>query len=169
MSDKKFSIPEMSSNTRVLFGRIGRMAVGEVIAYKDLASLIGVDQKSRKWWGWMRSARKMAQREHGVVTECVKGEGLKRLSAAELPSIGDSAQKRIRNCANTAMRKLISGVKATPATGDTQVAINVRLSMLGAMSAFGATKTTQRIETAVRENGNAELAVQKTLEAFGKT
>lgn len=158
----------MSSNTRVLAGRIGRMQPGEMLRYEDLSSLIGVDGKSRKWRGWLRSAQRVALRENGVVTECVIGEGLKRLSGDELPAIGDSAQKRIRNCANGAVRKIMGGIKATPVSGEALTAVNVRLSMLGAISAFGANKTTQRIESAVRENGNAELAVQKTLEAFGR-
>lgn len=168
MTDKKLSIPEMSSNTRVLLGRISRMAVGEMLTYKELAALIGVDPASRKWLGWMRTARAGAQREHGVVTECVIGEGIKRLGPDELPSIGTAAGRRIKRVADRAMKKIIRGVQVTPATGDAAIAVNVHLSMLGAISAFGQTKSAQRIETAVRANGNAELAVQKAFEAFAK-
>lgn len=167
MSDKKFSIPEMSSNTRVLFGRVGRMAVGELLTYKELAALIGVDPRSTKFRGWLRSACNAARREHGVVVASVLREGIKRLGPDELPSLGDAAQKRIRNCASAAVRKIMSGIKATPANGEALVAVNVRLSMLGALTAFSATRTSQRVESAVRKNGNAELAVQRTLEAFG--
>lgn len=159
------AIPELSVDTRLLVQRIEKMAVDEVVGFVELSALIGrnVAKQARSN---LTSARYVALRTHGIVTEAVTRVGIKRLSdSAIIETIGPQVRQRYRRMATRGLRKL-STVQFDSLTDAQKIRQNAEISQLGALRAFSADKVTTRIESKVSGAAAGQLAIAKTLKAF---
>lgn len=159
------TIPEMAATTRVLAGRIGRMQVGEMVTYKELDELIGGDVRSADNAGRLRSARHVALREHGVATESVRGEGIKRLGGHDLPGVGDAALGRVRRASRRAVRTMLTAAGKLELDPKASTAINARASLLTMIQTTTSNKAITRAETAAAET-MSELTFERTVALF---
>jgi len=163
MSGSKRSIPELSSEARILASMLSKMEPGQVITYDELSGMIGVSSSHPTFKARLGTARNIALRDHSVVTECVRGEGVKRLQANELQSVGDDALSRIRRTATRGTRKMLSGASVLAPSGEALNAMNTRLSMLGVMREMTSHKS---IDAAAKKvaMGNSPLSTVNMLE-----
>jgi hypothetical protein len=74
------AIAERSWMSVALYERIKSLEDGEVLTYAECSEIIRCDILVRRWL--LASARRSALRDHGVVTVCVTGEGIKRADGA---------------------------------------------------------------------------------------
>lgn len=158
------SLPEMSGDARILLGRLRTLAVGDVVTYRELSDLIGRDVQGPAR-GTLDTARKAAEREYGMALGTVMKQGIKRLAASELSSIGDSAFGRIGRTARTAAKRMFRAASTLEVAPPDAAAIAARASGLAAIGLMAKPSSLQKIEQAA-QNGK-ELPTATTLRLFG--
>lgn len=156
------TIAEAAQATRLLTGPLSRLEVDAVATYAELSALVGLDVQT-KGRGYLHSARKMVERDHGVLLGCVPNVGIKRLGGDGLAAIGDETTSGIRRKVTRTCKRLLRGMGSMTLTNEQTVATNTRLSMLGAIGAMSTTKAAKRIEAEVVKHNAAELPVGKVL------
>ena len=105
MLTKKRSLPELSVDTQVLAKRLLALELNELILYDELTEIVGRDVRHQPVNGLLRSARYIVLRDAHIVTEAVRGEGIKRLDDEGIAQLGDQHIARIRRASRrTAMR-----------------------------------------------------------------
>lgn len=159
------SICEVAQDTRVLSGRLARLAPGELVTYNELTALIGRDVRTIAR-STLNSARHIAERDHGLAFGCVHRSGIKRMEGGELPSIGDAAISGIRRKATRASKRMLHAAEKVVLSDEARLQLNARASSLGTIALCSSSKAAARIEEAVKNNGNMELSVSATLAMF---
>lgn len=155
----------MSLDTQMLYERLEKAQIGDLINYEELSAIIGSDVQI-KGRGSLQSARKMAMRDKGMVFESVRDIGIKRLADAEIVRSGQAYISRIRRHARRGMRVLVSVQNFEALPNDLKIRHNATASMLGAVAQFSGSAAQKRIEGAVEAAGN-KISYAKTLELFG--
>ncbi len=156
----------LSASTRLLSQRLMTLAEGETVEYAELSRIAGADVTGPNRHQ-LQSARRVAERERGVVTECVHRVGVRRVASSNLSSVGDCAISRTRRISRRAVKSMLSGIEATPPKGQALTATPARVSVLGAIAQAITTKRIETFEAAVAKE-QKELPVQTTLEMFSK-
>lgn len=127
---------KMAHETRLIADHLVAVPHGGQVTYRDLTQLIGIDIRGRRHV--LIAARKLALDEASVVFDTVRGKGLKRLAAEEIPGIGTAARKRIRRSARrarTTISKAMSGFNdVSPAVRRQQLAETAVLSLTEAIA-----------------------------------
>lgn len=154
-----------SIDTQMIYERLEKSAIGELVEYQELSALIGTDVQS-KGRGYMETARRMAMRDKGMVFEPVRNVGLKRLADTEIVRSGQAYISKIRRHARRGMRVLVSVQDFNSLPNDLKVRHNATASMLGAVAQFSGGAAQKRIEGAVEQAGQ-KISYAKTLELFG--
>lgn len=155
----------MSLDTQMLYERLEKAQIGDLIKYEELSAIIGSDVQI-KGRGSLQSARKMAMRDKSMVFESVRDIGIKRLADAEIVRSGQAYISRIRRHARRGMRVLVSVQNFEALPNDLKIRHNATASMLGAVAQFSGGAAQKRIEDAVEAAGN-KISYAKTLELFG--
>lgn len=120
-----------SPETTVLIDLLRAVPLGGEIGYRALSEAIGRDVRGPAR-ARLDSARRIAQRDHGVAFFCVRGLGLRRITLDELPAVGGLARARIRGTARGAL-KTMTAVAAVSNGGspDTLRALSRERASLG--------------------------------------
>lgn len=157
-------IQEASVDTKLLYARIRNAQPGDLITNDELSSIVNVPIATRR--NCLNTARDMAIREDGIVFDCVRGLGIKRLHEHEVAQLGPQFFSKVRRGAKRVARKLVSGVKDFEALSpEAKTAHNMTLSITGALLQGLRPSRVKEIERTV-QNGSAVLPVAKTLELF---
>lgn len=99
------SQPECSMEARMLAERLTKVQIGEVIPYVWLSKLIGHDvQRKRK--DLLRTAKRLVQREYGIVFAPVTNVGLKRLDDLGILAVGGSDLQKMARATHRTGGKL---------------------------------------------------------------
>lgn len=160
------SIPELSSDTRVLAARLCKLEPGETIEYHELNSLVAGDVQTNKR-GNLMSACRVVSREHGIPIATVRKVGVKRLLPSELPSIGDQTGTRIGKIARRGVKRMLEGASRNHLDAQTRSAMNARVSVLGAIASVSSNKGIQRVEREIANTkSQTELPLNRTLAVF---
>ena len=130
-----------STQTLALIERLRLASVGEVVTYGALTEAIGEDV--RRVRHALYSAAKTMQSE-GIIFGTVHNVGVKRLTAEELPAIGDAALLHIRRTSKSARKKMGAVARMNDAPNDVRVKINTAASLLGAIEHFTTGKVAKR-------------------------
>jgi hypothetical protein len=142
------SIPELSIEVQLLVKRLSLASVGETIEYGELCAVASQDvwHKSQHK---LHSARRIVERDFGMVFVAVSGVGLKRISEPEkVDLIGHGAE--LIHKKTTKLVKKAGTVDLSQLDKPKVSEFNVRVSQLGA---------------AVESAGH-QLPLAKTIEAF---
>lgn len=153
-----------SIDAQMIYERLEKATVGEIVGYEELTALIGTDVQL-KGRGYMETARRMAMRDKGMVFGPVRGVGLKRLADTEIVRSGQAYISKIRRHARRGMKVLVSVQDFAALPNDLKVRHNATASMLGAVAQFSGSTAQKRIEGAVEQAGN-KISYAKTLELF---
>jgi hypothetical protein len=102
---KKKAIPELSPETRLIFQRLQEVEVGEIVTYKELSELIGMNTQERGR-SHLLSARRKILHEFAILFEAVRGEGVKRLDDSGALEAGQNEVKGLHRKARRGAKKL---------------------------------------------------------------
>ena len=164
MTQEKKSIAALSVDSQVVYNRIRRADIGEIVTYKELRELVGRDiqDKSRHC---LDTAIRIAQREDRIVFGSVRGVGVKRLSDLETVAASSSGVDRIRRIAKRSARKATC-VDFDALPNETKIKHNAIVSLYGAIAHASKPASVVAVESAVA-NGEDKLPLAKTLALFG--
>lgn len=162
------SIAEVASETRVLVGPLSRMKPGDVLEYVTIKEQTGIDVQQPANRGYMATARRIAERDYGIVVDCLPTVGFRRLDADTLRLVGDGALQKNRRVAKRAIRSMSAGAEKLEMSADARVMISSRTSLLALSIEASKTKMLESAEAAVKASGNGEMSIGKTLRLFGK-
>ncbi len=82
--------------------------VGAIVTLEAMSDAIGLPIERNRWM--LYSATRQLQAEQGIVFSSVRSQGYRRLPAEEIPTIGETARKRIRRTAARGARAIQAGV-----------------------------------------------------------
>lgn len=105
---------EPSAETVKLVEYLSTMKESDVVSYDSLDVLAGIDVRST---GRLESARRICQREFGIVFGVIRGQGLRMLTPAEIVNTTDDRRSRIR-------RSALRGVKTLKCSDSQRLTLN---------------------------------------------
>ena len=156
------TIAEQSVDTRLLVALLQKAEIGQVFNYTELSERLGRSIMGAE--PSLSSARRIVQRDFDIVFDVIRGQGIKRLSDAEIVALGDTLPGRVRRTARRMVQK-IAKAKDGELSKDQITQRNAVVSMAGALIHMASKSNMAKLEDAVRVNAG-ELAVGKTLELF---
>lgn len=163
MATKSACIQEMHSDTRLLIAQLQKVTEGEIVTYEALSQMIGRDVR-KSAYGCLGTAKKVLQRDYGIIFGVVVNEGLKRLPPALVVADSERAVKHIRKTARAGVQKLAT-VDLSRLTPEEKTNFNVRASHLGVFVAMTESNAVKKLESEVAK-AQQSLPLAKTLEAF---
>ena len=111
------------------------------------------------------TARRIVQRDHGYVFECVIGKGIKRIDDGEIDESGKSTIAHIHRSSLKGAKRLACVKEYAAMDAEKKIAHNASLSVLGAIAIATQPKRLERVENKVKQAGD-QLPLSKTLELF---
>lgn len=157
---------QASVDSVVIGKRLCQLQSGEEISYDALCSLVpGRDLRGKHRY-ILETGRALAMKESNVVTGCVSGKGVKRLTNAEIVSLPDSTFASIRRSAKKASRKVLCSDYEKLTVEDKQK-FNSSMSVLGAIVQFTSVKALNAVEDRVQK-AMARLPIEETMGLFLK-
>jgi hypothetical protein len=145
---------------------LAQLKPGEQVSYDALGALVPGRELLGKHRYLMDTARGIALKEHGIVTGCVSGKGLKRLTNEEIVTLPDATIAHIRRVSKRASRKVLcTDYEALDAAGKQK--FNSSLSVMGAIIQFTGSKSLAAVSDKT-EKAMARLPVDETLMLFMK-
>lgn len=160
------AIPELSVDTQVLLKvLVGHAKVDEVIPWEVFDEAIRRDVRETAMH-LMATARKLAEREHGMVFAAVKGEGLKLLGDEAKARLYEGHLHRERRATKRVIQRMAT-VNYDALSPEAQVEHNLGMSMLSALHQATRPAAVKKLKAAV-SSANEQLAMAKTLEMFMK-
>lgn len=93
--------------TQILVDALSKVPLGQMITYKNLSELIGIDVTGPARQRLV-SARRVALRDYGAAFGTERATGLIRLHPDQAPGLGASARLKIRRASSRARKAMIS-------------------------------------------------------------
>lgn len=155
-----------SVDSVIIGKRLSALKSGEEVSYDALSALVpGRDLKVKHRY-ILETGRGLAMKESNVVTACVSGKGIKRLTNEEIVTIPEATISHIRRVSKKASRKtLCSDYEKLNAEGKQK--FNAGLSVLGALLQFTTQKAISAIEDRAGTAAN-RLPTDETIALFLK-
>jgi hypothetical protein len=157
-------VQTISLDARMLYERLQKTGVGDVIEYEELTSVIGKDVRNgaRRF---LDTARNRALNSDHMVFGTIIGVGIKRLSDVDIVSTGEYTRRRIRRMSGRAIKTLTAVRDFNSLPNDAKIRHNTFVSLYSAISHASSNPSVKRIEAQVSES-NSKLALIRTLEAL---
>lgn len=154
---------DMSVDTGIVVDRLRAAKTGELVAYADLAALIGRDVTGRARYV-LTSARRALLRE-GIAFGAVTGKGLQRLDdEGKVGTIADGIG-RIRHTAAKTARVLASVENYAALPQPLQARHNMGLSVCGAVKLMTSAPRMKQLQEVVADK-RAAMAAREALKLF---
>lgn len=161
---KRSGMFEKSADTLIIENRLRSAAVGDVVTYEDLSTLLGRDVR-QFCRSSITSARHTLEGE-AIFFDTIANEGLKRITESEaVTKTVPNYVARAKSAAGRGIRVLqnVQYDKLDDATKRKHLSTSAQL---GAIKLFTSTKATKAIEGKV-EQTKATLPIGETLKLFG--
>lgn len=154
-----------SADTRLLRQALAAVQPGARISYADLGRVIGKTVSGAT--PSLNSARNGLVRDEQIVFSVVRGEGLKRLTDAEIVAASAGDLNSIKNKARRAARKITSVSDYGALSSNDQLRHTATLSILTAVAEMTSTRGQKQVQA--RAQGRAsELPIAETLAALSQ-
>ena len=140
----------LSTQTLALIDSLRTASIGGMVSYAAMTETIGDDIVSKRHV--LATALRHLQSD-GVIFGTVRGEGIKRLAAEEIPSIGDAAVVKIGRAARRARRRMSVIGTMNDVPNEVRVRVNASASLLGAIEHFSTRPATAKATEAVTKAG----------------
>lgn len=151
-----------SVQTNAIIELLREAPMGAVVSYAKISDAIGEEITTRRHY--LESATK-ALYDEGVAFGTVRGEGVKRLTAEEIPAIGVSAIKHIGRHARRARKRMGVVGSMNDVSNEVRIKVNATASMLGVIENFSGNKSRKVVEAAVTKT-QGPIPPMKLLEAL---
>lgn len=161
------TIGEMSNDARILANFLSRELIDEAkefVAYGDLSAAIGGSDVRGRYNYLLRTARRAVEREHHILTECVRGEGIKRTTA--VAAMLAATKSHVGRTARRSIKRAAGVMAAAEIPNNERVAACVEISCLGAIELFTRRRARLQIEGKIAAEKPQELATTETLRLF---
>lgn len=154
---------DKSAQTIAIMEFLKTVSIGEVIGYDKISDLISqpIQQNRHYLYSAMRSLQ-----SDGLSFGTVRGMGVKRLSAEEVPTIGDNAIIRIRRSSRNARKKMQVISRMNDVDNSTRVRVNATVSILGVIEHFSNGKSVKDAEKVSSADANNPIPPMKLLDAL---
>jgi hypothetical protein len=136
--------PEKQIEVEKIAAILRQAPVGGTVTYRQIEAALGREFDRLA----LMKARQLVEKEDGIRFGTVRKVGVKKLDAAAAIGIGAEARQRIRRIAGHQCARL-TGLKYNDITADGQRRLDVERSLLGAISAAAANKSTAKVEPAI--------------------
>jgi len=149
-STGKKTIPEISSETRLLVAKLESIVLGparNTAEYQVLSSACGRDVQ-REGRHNLRSAVAIVERDRECALECVHGVGIRRMNDEDVPALGEHARKGIHRKARKAVRRMARATRNAELSSDAQAKLVAEMSVSGAIALFTRPRRFKRVEQA---------------------
>ncbi len=157
------AIPEMAVETRLLVQALCKLTPDEFLPYSELSRIASCNVQGQGR-GYLNTARDRVASDKAIITEAVRGEGIKRIANANIVDVGRAALKSIRNKSRKTGRKL-TAVDISVLTNDQRVAHLATASGLAMIAHCADPRSVRRLEPLCAAS-TLELPVGRVLEAF---
>ena len=158
---------QLSTDSKALAQRLRECVVGDKLSYDALSAVIDRDVRI-DGRGSLASARKIVMREHRIVFDVVRNEGLQRLNDTQIVSLSGKARDHIRKTTRKTVRALTC-VDYDAMDRGQQVKHNTELSTLGVIAELTTERSIARLAVKVEEAGTEIPAVKAAIAALGST
>lgn len=150
-----------STQTLALIEALQAAPIGAVVTYGTLSDTIKEDVQNGARH-FLYSAMRAVQAD-GLAFGTVRNMGVKRLTADEIPAIGDAALLHIRRSSRRARQRMgvVSGMNDV--SNETRIKVNASASLLGVIEHFSTGKTAKKAEAAAT---HGTVPPMKLLEAL---
>lgn len=98
----------LTGEVRVLADMLAAVPFGETVRYANLSAAVHFDVRQKRHI--LARARQKALEETGAIFDTVRGVGLRRLQAEQIPGLGAAARRRIRREAHRTHRAMRHGI-----------------------------------------------------------
>ena len=137
--------------------------VGKVVTYERLTDALGKPVTGAS--GALTSARRIAQREDGMVFACIRGAGLKRLDSEAIVDMSGMRVQGVRRHARRVVKTLTLAIYEELRDASKQKAIAIA-SVLSVVADLAREKSIHTVEIAASGRA-ARLPIAETLRALG--
>lgn len=148
-----------------LVSALDGLAVGEIIDYETLSAAIGRDVKACRYLLYKARDQLLKSRK---VFGCITGQGLQRLSDAEIVDTSVHRFKRIRRAARKGARVLSSIGDFDALTPHDKTRHNVAISVLGAIAYVSAPSNLNRLRHSCSNSKPHHLPIKHTLQLLAR-
>lgn len=155
---------EMSMDTRAVYDRLNRVAIGDDATFKELSDILGrtVDGGSPH----IQSALRRLEAD-GIIFGNIRGVGYQRLNDVGIVNTVEHERLGLRRKARKIVHRLTSIGDFEALPNDLKIKHNAAVSGFGAIAAMLAPNKMQLLEQSV-EKAQAKLPLAKTLAAFSQ-
>lgn len=154
----------MSVDTRVVYDRLKKAALGETVTYIELGSMLGREIDGGD--PIMQSALRSVEND-GFVFGNVRSVGYQRLNDTEIVKSTEQDRLALRRKARRVVEKLSHVTDFDALPNDLKVKHNAAMSGFGAIAAILAPAKMKALETKI-EQAAMKLPLAKTLAAFSE-
>jgi hypothetical protein len=156
-TDRKFETDQIAR-------RLSAMKPGEVVSFAELSKIAGMEITSSA--SALKSGRRIALNDARIVTESVRGVGLRRVPDEEIAtSHSDRDVASSRRQAKRSLKKLACVEDFNAITNHAQLSHVIKSSFFGAVAFMARKGKLQEIARAAAGR-SSELPVKETLRAF---
>lgn len=157
-------IKEPKYETLRLLKRIEEMKPADEISYEELSQLIGVNDIRHSSRHFLDSARKMALHRSNIVTDCIHGKGIRRLTDEQTAFSGAADTRKARRHARRITIKQLT-VEVEKLSHDARTFYESALRVAEVMRMVTSPKKMKKVgEKSIASNGN--MTPGKLMELF---
>ena len=154
---------EIGIDTKVLYEKLIKLQVGEVVEYKELSALVRRDVQDKKHRHILTTAKKHAQKE-GIIFGTIRNVGMKRLNDEEI--VG-SMESYVRHVRNTSRRKanILTKADYKALSPELKIRHGVYMCILAVANRISQDKQMKKLGDAVGKSQKS-LSLAETLDIF---
>lgn len=138
------SKPEIEIEVSAIASALVGLPIGQIMAYADINRVAGRDVTKENRYILLRAVKK-AEQDSGARFATVHATGVKRLSAEDLPGIGNAVRTRVKNAAKRGYARL-TDLKYNDITPESRRLIDAERSLLGAISAIASDTSAKKVQ-----------------------
>jgi hypothetical protein len=129
-------MPQATEKTIELYNEIKTTKQGAVASYAFLETKCGINVTAQPGYGYLRTARRMAQRDNQIQFEVVKGVGIKRMTANDVAGyVLPETTRRVNKLTTRQRNKLatITQKEYAALPSERKLSHDMALSLIGAI------------------------------------
>lgn len=157
---------QMGLDARLLFDRLMKAKVGDVITYTELSSIIGKSVQE-VGYGSLATARKNVIKEKRMPFSTILKIGLKAMNDQEIVEKSVSSIRRIRKAAKKNFEELGLVKDYNSLNNESKIRHNAHASLFGAIHHVSKATSVKRLEGKV-QIAHEKLSIERTLDLFAK-
>lgn len=157
-------IHALSAESAAVISRLKECAVGQIVTYAELSSIIGYNIRERR--AALHTARRRLLADERMHFATVVGEGVRRINDAEAGRSLEHDVRAARSAGRRGLRKA-RAIDLTEVPKDERAEIVGRASLLALIDRAGAPRAQEKILAAVKESDATDaLPLQRALAAL---